>query len=295
MGEGVHWARLIALALLSGSACASVAPPASQFPTAAAALERVRAERVCSRALRGEAQLDTFTDSGRLRASAFFLVEHPEQVRLDVLSPLGGPLATLTSDGQAFALLDQKAKAFTVGRANQCNVERFLGVPVPAGVLVQLLTGEAPVLVHEPGQAEISWDDGRYVVRIRGKHDSFEELELEPHPDDFDKPYQQQRLRLVAVRVEQAGVELYRAELRDYTRARTARPRVDPLGLEPPVPASGPECSAEVPRRIRFTVPLSEQDVVFAPKQVEHNPPLLPGTFSQSRPGGARLVLSPCQ
>lgn len=283
-------------AALSGACCAlGGCPPASQFPSAEVLLAQVREQHQCSRGLRGEAKLDTFDDSGRVRVDTWFIAEHPDSVRFDLVSPFGGTLGTFTSDGKRFALLDQREKVFYVGPAHQCNVERFLRVPVPPAVLVQLMSGEAPVLVHEPTQAQLSFGGGRYRIEIESKHQASETLELEIHEDDWNKPYGEQRLRLVGVTVRQQGIELYRAELKQHRAASTAGPRVDPLGIDDPVPPSGPMCRAEIPRRVRFVVPLSERDIVFEHTQVEHNPPLVPGTFTQSSPGGVKLRHSVCE
>jgi hypothetical protein len=166
---------------------------------------------------------------------------------------------------------------------------------VPPAVLVQLMSGEAPVLVHEPEQASIDWSAGRYVIEITSKHGASETIELEPRAADWDKPYGEQRLRVVGVTVRQQGAELYRAELSDHRQARTAAPRVDPLGIDDPIPPTGPQCFAEVPGTLRFVVPLSERDVVFEYSHVEHNPPLTPGVFEQTPPGGVKLMRAMCE
>lgn len=294
-GRALLWVMALACASLSSACGAHVAPPASQFPTAQHALQTLASQHECSRALRGEAKLDTFDAHGRLRVGALFMLEHPQSLRLDLLSPLGGTLATLTSDGQRFALLSQKDKAFHIGRANQCNVERFLQVPVPPAALAQLMAGEAPVLVHEPGAARIAWQDGRYRIEIDSRHGAREVIELEPLLADFGKPYAEQRLRVTRVVVEQQGVVLYEAELGEFKARPTAKPRIDPLGIDPPVELSGPQCGIEVPGRIRFQVPLSERDVVFEASSVEHNPPLIDGVFSQTPPPGVSIQPSTCQ
>jgi Outer membrane lipoprotein LolB len=270
------------------------AAPASQFPTADQALASLTAQHECSRALRGEAKLDTFDEHGRLRVGALFMLQHPQSLRLDLLSPLGGTLATLTSDGERFALLSVKDKAFHIGSASQCNVERFLQVPVPPPALAQLMAGEAPVLVHEPGQARIAWQGEGYRIEIDSLHGAHEVIELQPHAADFSKPYAQQRLRVTRVLVEQQGVTLYEAELSEFAARPTAKPRIDPLGIDAPVPLSGPACNAEVPARIRFLIPLSERDVIFEASSVEHNPPLIEGVFRQQPPAGVSLKPSPC-
>ncbi|HEX2731646.1 MAG TPA: lipoprotein insertase outer membrane protein LolB [Polyangiaceae bacterium] len=277
------------------SACWPAAKaPASQFPSAEPALEQLRAQHSCSRALRGEAKIDSFSPQGRLKVGALFMLEHPQSLRLDLLSPLGGTLGTLTSDGARFALLDQKERRFYVGSANQCNIERFLQVPVPPAALAQLMAGEAPVLVHEPNAATIAWSDGHYRIEIDSRHGAHETIELEPHASDFAKPYAEQRLRVIRVRVEQQGVTLYEAELAGYHSGAMATSRIDPFGLDPQVDPSGPVCHVEVPSRIRFNVPVSERDVVFESTALEHNPPLLPESFTQSPPAGVAIKAAPC-
>ena len=254
----------------------------------------MRSSTACSRALRGEAKVDYFGEQGRLRGNTLFLARRPESVRIDVFSPFGVMLSTLTANGERFAFLDVKGKDFFQGPANACNVERFLKVPVPPHVLVDLLGGQAPVLVHQDSDATIEWDSDNYLVRIRSRHEATEEIRFEPAPDDWDRPWQNQQLRVRQVVVAQRGVELYRVELEGHEPARTAPPRVDPDGLEPDLPPSGPPCRAELPRRLRFISPLVDQDVLFLYKDVEHNPPLRRGVFRQEPPPGVEVRYAAC-
>ncbi len=286
---------LAGLVCVGASACAlGGPPPRSPIPTADQAIARLRAEQACSRALRGETIFDAFDDTGRVRLKALFLAQHPQQVRLDVISPMGGTLATLAADREWFTLLDQRQRKFVVGPADQCSLEQFLRVPIPPEALVQLLEGEVPVLLHEPGDASLQWDDGAYLLRFSGANQSTQEVWLAVAEDTFAGPWTEQRLRVRRVRVVQAGVVLYEAELGEHRRVNTAKPRQDPEGIEPDVSPSGPECRAELPFFIRFSVPVAEQDVTFQHKRLEHNPPLLPGTFSQQQPGGVQRVATPC-
>jgi Outer membrane lipoprotein LolB len=287
-------AWVLAASLGAGWGCMRAAPP-SQYPSARLALDRVRALHACSRGLRADAKLDYFDASGRVRVGAFLMAVHPRQVRFDLVSPFGTQLATLTSDGTSFALLDQKDKSFHTGPANQCAVERFLRVPIPPDALVQLLSGEAPILSHRPEDAQIGWEGGNYVVRIQSAHQATERIVLEPLEADLLRPYVEQRLRVREVTVSQAGVELYHAELRDYRAVNVAGPRKDPEGIEAEIPASGPACNAEVPHTIRFRVPLENRDVLLEQSHVEHNPPLIDGVFQQQQPPGTQLRTSTCQ
>lgn len=282
-------------AVLSGCCAVGGCPPPSQYPNARAAIDAVRGRHACSRGLRGEAKLDYLDPEHRVRVDAFYLTGQPRELRFDLVSPFGTPLSTLTVNETVFTLLDREARAFYKGAPSACNVEQFLRVPVPPEVLVQLLAGEPPVLVHAAEAAQISWHGEGYVVEITSLHDAKQRLVFEPEPKDWDKPYAEQRIRLTEVEVSQQGVLLYRATLRDYFAVHTAKPMVDPDGLEADIPPSGPPCDAEVPRRIRFEIPIAERDVLFEQKNAEHNPPRLPNAFTQERAPGTRLEISTCR
>jgi hypothetical protein len=273
-------------------------PPPSQFPSAEAALDRMRATFACARGVRAEAKLDRLSGrEGRLRGTVLFLAVSPQRVRFDAISPFGATVATLTSDGREFSLLDLREKTFTRGPATPCNLARLTQVPVPGHALVGLLRGEAPVLVHRPEAATLRWDGGGYyVVEVPSTNQARETLRLAPSPADFARPWGEQRLRVLDVRVEQQGYELYRAELDGHAPASTAPPLVDEDGVEPPVPPSGPACTVEVPRRIHVTVPPTDDDVLLSYRDVKLNPPLPEGTFRQPVPGGVRQqAAAPCE
>ncbi|HTV21595.1 MAG TPA: hypothetical protein VMG12_23060 [Polyangiaceae bacterium] len=254
----------------------------------------MRASVACSRGLTGEGTFDYFGDEGRVRAKSLYVVSRPARLRFDVVSPLGGVLSTLTSDGQSFAFSDLREKQFLTGPADECNLEQALKVPVPPEALGELLTGQAPILVHRPEQARLVWESGSYVLRIDSEYAAAEEVHLVPRDEDWERPWQEQRLRVLEVRVSQQGLVLYEARLDEHRAASTAQARVDADGLEPDVPPSGPSCDAEVPRRVRFIVPGAGRDIVFIQGEVHHNPPLLAGLFQQLPPAGMRIRHSSC-
>jgi outer membrane lipoprotein-sorting protein len=285
----------LAQALLATLAlsCASP-PPASQFPNAQAALDRMRATTACSRALTSDAKIDYFGQAGRIRGSLLYVVAVPDKLRFDVVSPFGATVSTVTSDGRDFAFFDLRQKQFLRGPANACNLARFTQVPVPPAALVQLLRGEAPVLLHQPAGASIAWESGEYVVRIQSTRDATEEIHLQPLAQDYALPFSAQRVRVTEVRVAQQGIELYRAQLVGHRPAKMSGPRLDPDGLDEPIPPSGPSCQAEVPGRLRLRVPDGDQDVILENVDVSHNPPLSAQIFQQSPPGGVDVRYSPC-
>ena len=126
----------------------------------------MRATVSCSRALTSDAKIDYFGQAGRLRGRLLYVVAVPDKLRLDIVSPFGATVSTLTSDGHDFSLFDLRQKQFLHGPANACNLGKFTHVPMPPAALVQLLRGEAPVLVHAPSAATLNWESGEYVVRV---------------------------------------------------------------------------------------------------------------------------------
>jgi hypothetical protein len=292
-------ARALALAFVPmlGAVAAGCtrSPPASRFPDAASLLARLHEQQSCSRGVSGEGKLDYFGKEGRVKGSVLFMVSSPERVRLDVVSPFGATISTLTSDGQAFSLYDLRQKLFLHGPANACNLAKFTHVPMPPHALVSLLRGEPPVLKHAPAQASLVWEGGQYVIRVQSQHQARQEIAISPSDADYDKPYLQQRLSLTSVEVRQQEYVLYRAELDQHEPAKTAPPREDPDGIDPDVPPSGPSCSASVPRRLHLEVPAEEQDLVLGISEIAHNPPLPEGSFQQRPPGGVVIRSSPCQ
>ena len=274
--------------------CCAATGPRSRFPDADAALGRMKATYACANGVQGEAKIDHFSPKGRVRGDVYLTAVVPDRIRFDIVS-FGTTLYTLTSDGDRFQMLDVKEKQFLHGPASPCNLARLTQVPVPGHALVALLRGEAPVLVHKPEGATLAWDSGGfYRIVLASTREATEEIRLEVRPSDVDKPWNEQRVRVTDVRVAQAGVDLYHAELGNFQDAHTAPARVDPDGIDPPIEPSGPPCDAELPRSIRMRVPNTEEDVIFQYKEAKWNPPIVPGAFEQKPPGGVRTHFVTC-
>ncbi len=285
---------ILLLPLLTG--CPSAPPPASLLPNANAAIDRMRATTASCIGVQAKAKIDHFGKQGRVRGDLLMFVALPARLRMDVVSPFGATLATLTSDSERFALADLREKRFYVGPATACNIARLTTVPIPGPVLVDLLRGQAPVLKHDPAAMTIAWDGkGYYVVRIPSTRDAVEEIHLVPRPEDFGKDWSQQRMRVLDVTVRQQGLVLYHADMDDHSPAPMATPRIDPDGIDPPIPPSGPFCDAELPRRIHVDVPGLNTDVRFTYETVTWNPPLPAGAFLQLPPENMPLTPVSCE
>ena len=289
MRAGASVTSLSLLVALGCMACGTP-PPASLVPDARAALGRLHATQDCGLGIHASAKIDHFGKGGRVRGDLLFFALWPARLRMDVVGPMNvGVVATLTADDQKFALADLRDKRFLFGPATACNIARLTTVPMPGHVLVSILRGETPVLKHDDKAATIEWSShGYYVVKIASTRDAEQEIHLAPHPSDFGLPWQQQRMRVIEIEVRQQGLVLYHAELGDHRPAAMSKPQVDADGIDPPIPVSGPQCQAELPRTIHVEVPGKQADVIFRYEDVTWNPPLTEGLFTQPLPAGLR-------
>lgn len=289
-------ARLVPILAASALAGCGIAPPKSPLPDAEAALARMRDTGRCGTGVHANAKIDDFSKRGRVRGSLLMFASTPSLLRMDAISPFGVTLATLTADGKNFALSDLREKHFYVGPATACNIARLIRVPIPPHALVSLLRGQAPVVKHEAGASKMAWNSGGYyVVKLTGNRNAEEEIHLAPHPDDFALPWNAQRMRVIDVALRQDGFMVYHAEMKGHAPAPTDVARVDDLGIDPPIPPSGPECRAELPRSFKLQVPSTDEDVLVQYDDVKWNPPLPEGVFTQQRPPGLDEAAVVCE
>ncbi|CAN5299534.1 hypothetical protein BH09MYX1_BH09MYX1_55970 [soil metagenome] len=299
-------AAVAASALASTLGC-SATPPASQLPNAQAAIDRMRATTACGNAVQAnDVKIDQFSKQGRIRATISLFAERPDHLRIGVFAPVVNTLiAELATDGARFQLKDDRESKFYTGPASACNIARLTGVPIPGRVLVSLLRGQAPVVRHDAAglaPPTIEWHGGGggyYVVKIAGTRSTVQELHLVPRPDDFAKPWAEQRMRVLDVSVSQQGVLIYHAELDGHVVAKMATetpPTPEDIALgQTPSPLSGPMCDAEIPTRIHVDVPSLEEDVLFRYDTVLWNPPLPEGKFVLPPPQGLSAEEVTCE
>jgi hypothetical protein len=249
--------------------------PSSRLPSARSAIDRMYATHDCGIGIQAHGKIDHFGKNGRVRLELLTYATWPARVRMDVLSPFGVNVATLTSDGSQFALTDLRDGRFLYGPSTACNIARLTTVPIPAHALVSLLRGEAPVLKNADSQSSIEWDSqhGSYLITLRNA-DASERVKAAPHPNDFQLPWDKQRMRILDVEVSQQKRILYHAELADHQPAN---------GTDGGTNAA-PPCNAELPRRIHIEVPSTKADVIFNYDGVTWNPPTQPTTFTQTIP-----------
>lgn len=291
--------RLLLLGLLGVSvlACRSVSPPASTIPDARSALSRLDATYASVSGISGSAKIDYLGDKGRVRGDVSVLASGPASLRFAITADVVGAAGEIASDGFKFEADDKANGRYIIGAAKPCNVAQITQVPLPLNELVPMLWGMRPHLDGPIQCDSIAWSgEGYYVVMLSQaasgaapKSGAYShELHVSPYPTDWDKPWSEQRLRLLGVNAWTAanqGDLVYRVTMKDHAATSTAKPMVDPDGLNPDVPPSGPNVTVDLPRTIRVEMPSKKSDVIFKYSEAFVNPPLIPDAF--------RLVLKP--
>jgi hypothetical protein len=268
----------------------NVLPPPSRPPSALAAITRARS---CGVAARVEAKFDQWGERGRLRGDLLFFVESPDHVRFDA-TVLGSVVSTMTSDGSSFALWDVKANRFLTGAPSACTMAQLISVPLPPGVLVSLLLGQA-VVPPSARAASLRWSGEGYYVATFDTAYGTETIALAPRPQDFAKPREEHRMRLVSIAMANGTSVLYSADFDDYDAGEVAVALHDPDGIDADVMPSGPACDADVPHKVHIAMPGSKADIRVRYSRFVWNPPLPAESFRQPAPAGIKPESVQCR
>lgn len=286
------------LASLGG--CTSFAPPRSPLPDAKSAVARLDATYAGVTGIRGTAQIDYRGSTGRVRGELRLLASGPDKLRIGIKANVVGSAGEVSSDGLRFWAEDKANNRFVTGLAKPCNIARITQVPLASRELVPMLWGARPDLPQKVTCDSVKWnkDEGHYVVALG--HDAapgepkLHELHLAPWPEDLDKPWSEQRMRLFGVLAWRDDQLVYRVTMDDHRKTSTAPAMVDPDGLSDDVPPSGPNVTVDVPRKIHVEVPGKKSDVVFKYDEAVLNPPLPKDVFKLYIPPGVPVEEATC-
>jgi outer membrane lipoprotein-sorting protein len=174
-----------ALALLAGCPKPAVRPYPP--PSADELMTALRARAAHLKTLRATAKVDHMANGGeRVRVKANLLLARGGKLRFEADSPLGGSLATLTSDGTTFSLLDVRANRFMTGPAKACNVARLIRLSMPPDDVVAVLMGGAPL---DGTVKSAAWDPnngGREVLTLALPDGGEETIQLDGRNKTWD-------------------------------------------------------------------------------------------------------------
>ena len=265
-----------------------VSPPLSHLPDGQAAIDRLRASSACAQAVRVDDSSASVPKVPIVKLGAMAIAQRTNRFRFD-FSAFGQPAATLTCDGSTLTFVDLRNSQMQQLPATSAALASAVGIGVTPNVIVSLMLGRPPVLVHTQAPS-VKWESGHYVVDVDGANAWHERIELVPRETDWSKPWQEQRMRLLRVRVSKDGLDLYDARLGDHKVIIPAPSAAQPTSLcNPELDAVlGTKCDSggaasikcedvELPTDVEIqsggrTVSIYEKKVVL-------NPPVDPAVF----------------
>jgi outer membrane lipoprotein-sorting protein len=247
--------------LLSG--CASRPAPrpssaptdqeAAALPPAARILAALAQRRATLRGVRAIARLSYTSPEESRRAKQLVIVERPDRLRFEILSPFGAVFVLAAADGTLAAWARDESTVYR-GSASAENLQRYAQVDLPVATAVDLLLGTPPldaeldsVVSADDGAVELWQDTGRDVQVL------WVTLALEP------------------LRYEQRATDgrvLLRATFGEYIAIDGVR----------------------VPTRLGIELPPAQRRIEIALSDTEVNPPLPDAVFALETPAGSKEV-----
>lgn len=224
-----------------------------------------------------------------VKLGAMAIAERPNRFRFD-FSAFGQPAATIVCDGSTLTFVNIRNPQTQQLPATAAALASAVGIGVTPNVIVSLMLGRAPVLVHSQSPA-VHWESGHYVVELDGTNAWHESIELIPRESDWNKPWQEQRMRLLRVRVSKEGLDLYDAHLGDHAIIRAAppsssqpaslcNPELDAvLGTTCNSGSSAPLKCEDVELPMDVEIESGGRTVSIHEKKVVLNPPIDPAVF----------------
>ncbi len=249
--------KVISLWVLLLTGCGGLPKPKNGPVEPTPLLDAIARKDASLKSLTAEIDVEIWQKGERVKFRQFLAADDQGRLRIEVISPFGNPIMTLTSDGSRLMIFDSKEGRFFLGAVTQDSLARLLPVPMSPSELSTLLRGAIPRLVTE--QKRLEWDStkGRYKV-ILTTSDRSQSIYFEP--DHY-------RVTMLVSRF--GGVVRYRALMGNYT------------GTD----------DAALPRRVRFEVPGEDLRIDMKIKEVSLNPSLSPEVFTLSPPRG--IVVEP--
>lgn len=131
-------------------------------------LQRVEQQSTAYRALEGLAKVRVSSQGQSYNATQVVLVEQPDRLRAETLSPFGTALLVLATDGEQLSALIPGEGVFYQGAASPANLQRFTRLPLLLEDLIGLLLYQIPLV--EAREHQLSRDgEGNLLLQLRGR------------------------------------------------------------------------------------------------------------------------------
>ncbi len=253
---------VVAAAMVLFTACGPAKMPKGGFQDAPSLLVEQEKLREKVRSFRITGRVDHFGEM-RVQGKVFIFAELPDKLRIELLSPFNSTLATLTVNGNDFALHDQREGRFLYGPAEPCNIAKLVNIPLPPEEVIAILRGSTPTI---EGEERIRWSEkGYYVVEIAQEH-AMQRLNIGPSEKTLP--------------LKKSVLKMGDASIFDITYDRWMR--IDEMGI---------------PHEIRAKMPAHDTDLLIRYDQggVELNVDLPSDGWNQTPPPGMEAEEVLCQ
>lgn len=258
--------RATALSALFGafSACGSpqIAPPEDLETDAVALLESTIAAAEGIRSARIRATLEYYGEGGRARVRQAVLVQAPNLVRIETISPLDTSLSVLLLNGESLVYYDIAGELYLVGEPTAEHIGELIPLRLSPEDIVRVMVGGPPLagVADDLSSATVEWNgrEGWYDLRV---------------------PLEDGGTMLLGVMHDSRGVawvESLDARGREEWTLRGGDRRV----------VEGEGGAVEVPHRLRFRMRSEQIDISLEVERYTVNPELSEELFSLDPPRG---------
>jgi hypothetical protein len=142
------------------TACGHAPPVARAYPapTSEALLTSLRARQTAVAGMSARVRATSWLGGERVRATVNMLVQRDGHLRFEAEVSLQGTVATLATDGAAFALLDARKNELSRGPACPANVASLIRIPLAPADVAAILLGDARLPEAADGAPLVGWE-----------------------------------------------------------------------------------------------------------------------------------------
>jgi hypothetical protein len=251
--------------LMSACGARQISPPSDMETDAVALLESTVAAAEQIRSARLRATLEYYGEGGRARVRQAVLVQAPNLVRIETISPLDTSLSVLVLNGESLVYYDIAGELYLMGEPTADHIGELIPLRLSPEDIVRVMVGGPPLagLASDLSTATVEWNarEGWYDLRI---------------------PLADGGTMLLGVIHEGRGIA--------WVQERDARGREEWTlrgGDRRPVEGSGGV--VEVPHRLRFRMREGQVDISLEVERYTVNPELSEELFSLDPPRGIEV------
>jgi hypothetical protein len=127
-------------------------------PTPEALQAALQARQTAVPGMNARVRATSWLSGERIRATVNMLVERDGRLRFEAEVSLQGTVATLVTDGGAFAMLDARKNELSRGPACPANVASLIRIPLAPADVAAILLGDARAPAGAASTPTVDWD-----------------------------------------------------------------------------------------------------------------------------------------